>query len=116
MFHMQWTRCTSHIAELSVLHRRYYYGVHRFTLNYSTMTKISVVDSCDKPLGCYHDHCCRIGDAALRHILTKASLFVAVGSGGNYVQITGWYNISGLGINELWYNLVWFLQESQYTT
>jgi hypothetical protein len=31
----------------------------------------------------------RIGDKALKFILSKASLFVALGSGRNYVQITG---------------------------
>lgn len=86
-----------HHTQLSSLH--YTEGImqcigYTFSALYSTMTKISVVDPCDKPLGLYHDLCCRIGDTALRHIITKASLFVAVGSGGNYVQITGWYNIS----------------------
>jgi hypothetical protein len=39
----------------------------------------------------------RIGDKALKFILSKASLFVALGSGRNYVQITGIpiYNVIG---------------------
>ncbi|CAI8052901.1 Telomerase reverse transcriptase [Geodia barretti] len=36
----------------------------------------------------------RIGDKALKFILSKASLFIALGSGRNYVQITG--NHSGM--------------------